>query len=175
MRANTLQGSELSYGLWWLPPPSQHYMVPPLPQPPGMGSGAKQWGRDFCFPSCDLGRVSTKGMPPSGNSHASDELKLRCPLPRPAALGPQATEPAGSQGDVDPSHQREFELILHVGGRVDDVWTPEMSLWCLMVLIGKNGAGSSPRGSAETNPTRIHEDADSIPSLAQWAQDPALP
>ena len=25
------------------------------------------------------------------------------------------------------------------------------------------------------NPTRIHEDADSIPDLAQWVEDPVLP
>ena len=46
---------------------------------------------------------------------------------------------------------------------------------CSKGISKKIATGSSHHGAVEKNLTRNHEDVGSIPGIAQWVKDPALP
>ena len=66
--------------------------------------------------------------------------------------------------------KRDQHVYIHLGFQESNT-APDDTQQALK----KHLSGSSHCGTGEVNLTSIHEDAGSIPGVAQWVQDPALP
>ena len=83
--------------------------------------------------------------------------------------------PAGSCLKDCAPLERGLEVVLYkvwgVENRAVDKHQGRGKLPCFSKLVFR----SSRHGTAETNPASIHEVVGSVPGLAQWVKDPALP
>ena len=103
----------------------------------------------------------------------SSEL-LRALLHRLRSLLRATGEKEAGKGGNSPLYQKAVAEALHTSigkeesGNGPFLYDPEREVRTLE-------GWSSRCGTVETNPTRNHEIADSIPGLAQWVKDLALP
>ena len=134
----------------------------------------------------DAGGSPRAALHVDGFQEISAQLStLLCPLPTAdlpyKPLG-RATERApfpipaftsfARERNASPSSQTSY-LLLWITGCFLACNSETKELINLAII--KMPSGSFHHGSVVTNMTSIHEDTGSIPSLAQWAQDPVLP
>ena len=78
----------------------------------------------------------------------------------------------GEKTILGPLYQCTSSSLYHLTSHNAIVWNKTITK---ILLPFKSYLGSSHCGAEDMNPTSIHGDTGSIPGLAQWVRDPALP